>query len=236
MTNTTLLTGVNDVLKRMGVIKGNSGALTSLTDSQRQVVVDLTVQMWNEVTVDLYTTAQKEVPGGIGSSTITLATGTRAYAMASDVVRLRWPLQDTTNGRYISEYPGGYAELLHDQPIPAAFTGLPLAGAIRPTDNYIYLDTVPTSAENGKIYTYLYDKTVTLSLASDTFPFSNEVYALLISPVAELVKSDREKNMNGALYKLRMAQAAALVSEVEPRLQWIPDRQTYENHTDPLEE
>lgn len=232
----TLLNCVNDVLKRLGHIKGNSGELTSLTDSQRQVVIDLTVQSWNEAIIDLVDSVGDAVPKAVGSSTVTLATNTRDYAFATDFVKIRWPLQDTTNGRYIDEYPGGYEQLLRDQPIPGNIKGLPTMAAIRPTDGHLYVDATPQSTENGLVYTYLYDKVMILTLYTDTFPFSDEVYQMMIPAVAELVKWDREKELNSPLYKLRMAQAAGLVSENEVSHQWGPDRGSSMNSSDPLNE
>ena len=45
----TLLNAVNLTLKRVRIIQGDVGELTSLTDSGRQADVDIMVQAWNEV-------------------------------------------------------------------------------------------------------------------------------------------------------------------------------------------
>ena len=44
----TLLDGVNEVLKRVSLIQGDNAILTDLTDSSRQVYIDVAVQVWNE--------------------------------------------------------------------------------------------------------------------------------------------------------------------------------------------
>lgn len=230
----TLLNGVNDVLKRIGVIKGNSGELTSITDSARQTVIDLTVQSWNEALVDLVDSAGDAIPKAVGSGTLTLATSTRAYAPASDLVKIRWPFHDATNGRYISEYPGGYEQLYQDQPVPSTIAGIPTQAAIRLTDGYIYLDTTPTSAENGLVYTYLYDKSLLMTAYTSVFPFTDSVYQVMIPAVAELVKRDWESTFDAAVYKARMAQASSLASENEIQYQWTPERGNQES-SDPLE-
>jgi hypothetical protein len=230
----TLLNGVNDVLKRLNHIKGNSGELTSLTDSQRQVVIDLTIQAWNECIIDLYDSINEPLPNELSTTNITLATGTRDYSLPTDLVQIRWPLHDKTNGRYIDEYPGGYEMLSIDQAIPTNYTGPPSYGTIRPTDGHLYIDTVPTSAENGLVYELLYDKSLIMSSAASTFPFSDTAYQMLITPVTELVKRDLTKTFDDKFYKKRMAQAVKLIAKRQSRTQWSPDRSGNVS-TDPME-
>ena len=119
----TLLDGVNEVLKKVHIIQGDSGALTSLTDSGRQVYVDLAVQVWNEMIDDLYATSDMAYPQEIAQSTITLATSDRSYALAADVNQLRFPFKDETNRQYIHEYPGGYMRMISDQPAQLLIEG-----------------------------------------------------------------------------------------------------------------
>src|SRR3990167_4966403 len=169
MGNKTLLNGVNEVLKRAKLIQGDAGALTSLTDSARQLWVDTIIQCWNEVVGELYRETGTPVPTMIAEGTITLATNDRDYALAggagNDV--LYFPLVDETNGQYIYEYSGGWMKLRQDQAIPADYTGLPNYGAIDPTDGELYLDRIPTATENGLVYKYRYQKDGVLDSAAD---------------------------------------------------------------------
>src|SRR5690242_2414132 len=103
MANKTLLNSVNEILKRVSVIAGDSGALTSLTDSARQVDIDTAVQVVNEGIDELYSTTGESLPNQRASSTITLATGTRNYSLQSGLVRLHWPLIDRTHTQFIWE-------------------------------------------------------------------------------------------------------------------------------------
>lgn len=220
----TLLQGVNDVLKRLGYIKGNSGDLTSLTDSQRQVAIDLTIQSWNEIIIDLYDSCEIPFPNETTTTNITLATSDRDYSIPADLIYIRWPLINATYGYEIFEYPGGFDQMRRDQTIPANYTGRPQYAAIRPSDGLLYMDRIPTSVENGLVYVLTYDKSLLISSAASTFPFIDDVYQILIPCVTELVKRDVEKAWDEDIYNRRMGQAAAMLSKNLPRQSWTPQR------------
>lgn len=220
----TLLNGVNEVLKKAKLIQGDSGSLTSLTDSPRQVWVDTAVQCLNEIMEELYSITEVPMPKELAESTITLATNDRDYALASDMVTLHFPLLDETNGQYIREYDGGYLNLVADQPVPANYTGLPLYAAIRPTDGELYLDRIPSSSENGLIYKYRYDKDISLSTAAATFPFSDTVFRALIPAAAELFNYYHRKEFAEGVYKVSMGRAARLLTNKQPRTSWSPGK------------
>src|SRR5690606_17922535 len=101
--------------------------------------------------------------------TITLVANDREYALADGLVQLHWPLLDETNGQYITPYPGGFMQMKIDQPYPDNETGLPMFGAINPQNGELYLDKLPTANEAGRVYTYWYDKDISLSAAADEF-------------------------------------------------------------------
>lgn len=217
----TLLNAVNEILKRTSIIAGDANALTSLTDSARQVDIDQAVQVINELTDQLYTVSEIPYPNVQSSSTITLATGTRAYQLASDLVRLRWPLIDKTNTQFIFEYIGGYNKLLEFDP-EQDDTGLPYFAAIRPTDGYLHMDRAPTAAENGNIYTYQYDKDTVMSSASDTVPFSDIVFRAMVPAWVQLWKRERRGEFDGDLFKAAFGEAAGLLTQAAPKDSWLP--------------
>jgi len=204
----TLLQGVNEVLKKVSVIQGDTGALTTLSDSARQVFIDLAVQSWNEAVDQLYSISNQPKPQELAKGSITLATDDRDYAIASDIVQLHWPLLDETNGRQIHEYPGGYMAMIREQQFPSSYTGLPYLGAIDPVDGELYLNSIPTATENGLVYQYWYDKDLSLSLATDTFPFSGAVFRAMVPVVADLWKLEREHEFNGEWSKLNFGRAS----------------------------
>lgn len=229
----TLLNGVNDVLTRVHIVAGDA-TLSSLTDSSKQNAIDVTVQMWNEAIDELYSTARLPKPTQLGETTITLATSTRNYVLPTDLLRVRWPLLDETNGRYIVEYPDGYMQMISDQPFPANYTGVPFNATVRPTDGELYLDRSPTSKENGLVYKLRYDKELVLSLATDTFPFKDVVYRAMVPAVAQLFNGERKGKFDEAVFNASIGRASRYLIETQPRGVWAPYRISM-NITDPME-
>ena len=217
--STTLLTAVNDVLNRTGIISA-SGTVSSLTNSGKQVYIDLIVQIWNE-TID-YTCNQMGIPhiGETGSSTVTLVNGTREYTLPSDLVQIRWPLVDTTNGHYIWEWPGGYERMRIDQFIPADWTGLPYAAAINPTTGDLRMDRTPTSAEDGFAYDVLYDKDLVMSASTDTVPFSDACYRALMPVVTEVFERRNRNDFDEKEWRENMARALSFANKAVRRTHW----------------
>ena len=150
-------------------------------------------------------------------------TGDRDYALPSNLIQIRWPLIDETNGQYISEYPGGYDQIVIDQIFPDNYHGLPHLGAIRTTDGQLYVDFIPQSAENGRVYTLRYDKDLSLSTATDTFPFDDVVFRALVPAVAEMWKRDkRAQEYSPRAYNKYMAQAVRYLSKEQEDDTWLP--------------
>lgn len=218
----TLLNGVNEVLKRNGLIQGDSGLLTTLSDSPRQVYIDLAVQLWNEVVEHLYTRSSKSMPKEMAESSITLVTGTRAYALAADLIELRWPLHNRVEGEYIFEWEAGYHNLEKGQPQPAEWTGLATFAAINPTDGTLYLERIPTATENGREYFYNYDKDLSLSLAADTFPFDDSVFRALVPVVSEFWERKEERDFDSEVARFSFGRASRLLSRQPLRTSWLP--------------
>lgn len=218
----TLLNGVNEVLKRVKIIK-EGALLSALTDSARQPAIDLAVQAWNEAVDDLYLKSNVPLPRVMDSGTITLAENQREYTLKSNVVRLYFPFHDETNGDYIGEYEGGIMRMRVEQPQPANFTGQPHFLAIDPeNDNRIRLDRIPTSAEAGRVYQYWYDRDVSLSVATDQFPFSNTVFRAMVPVVAQLWERDRRSEFDEDQYRANLGNAARALFRQPPRSSWSP--------------
>lgn len=218
----TLLDGVNEVLKRVDLIQGDSGLLTTLSDSPRQTYIDLAVQVWNEAVEQLYTSSGKSMPKEMAEDSITLVTGTRSYALAADLIDLRWPLHNRVEGEYIREWEAGYHSLEKSQPQPDEWTGLAYTAAISPIDGTLYLERIPTAAENGRVYFYNYDKDVSLSLAADTFPFDDAVFRAMVPAVAELWQFQKNRDTDAALFKPNFGRAARLLTKQPMRDSWLP--------------
>jgi hypothetical protein len=217
----TLLNAVNEILKRVGNVHGDSGELTSLTSSARQRPIDIAVQVVNEGIDELYTACRLPLPLSQAESTITLVASDRDYSLASDLVQMRWPLIDKTNAQYIYPYPGGYNGILVNDP-EQDDTGLPYYAAISPVDGTLYLDRLPTSAEAGRIYTYQYDKDLVLSDKADTVPFSDTVFRAMVPAWAQLWRRDQQKDFDAAIFRMSVGRAASALSKVLPRDDYNP--------------
>lgn len=226
----TLLNGVNEVLKRVQAI---SSDLTTLTSGGKQIPVNIAIQMWNETNDALYDLAKRPFPQELAESSITLVTSDRDYSLASGMNKMRWPLIDQTNGTYITEYPGGYTSLFEDQPIPANYTGLPQNAAIRETDGLLYLDRIPTSNENGRVYAYQYDKDLELTVAADTFPFKAVVFRALVPAVAQRWKYQFQNKFDEKIYNGALATAVSYLTQTQKNESWLPQRAAPVNQTDP---
>lgn len=217
----TLLNSINEILKRVGQIHGDSEALTSLTSTARQRSIDVSIQVINEGIDELYTASHLSLPLVQAEGTVTLVTSDRDYTLATDLVRLRWPFIDKTNTQYIYEKAGGYNAILREDP-EQDDTGLPHYGAISPVDGTLYLDRIPTSEENGRVYTYQYDKDLVLDEATDTVPFSDFVFRAMVPAWVQLYRRDMQSEFDEALFVMNIGRASRLLTRTTARTHYNP--------------
>lgn len=220
----TLLDGVNSLFKRVQLIAGESGNLTSLTDSARQEDIDVAVMAWNEVIEDLFSRSNIAMPIEVAEQTITLVTGQREYALPDNLVQIRWPLMQQTDGFYIHQYEGGWEQMRRDQITPSSYTGRPFLGSINPTTGNLYLDRAPTAAENGDVYSLIYDKDVSLENAGDTMPFADIVYRSLVMAATEVWKFYRRNQFSDGAYDRSLAKAGRYLGKNQAKATYLPRR------------
>lgn len=220
----TLLNGVNDVLKRLDLLDADSGVLTTLTDSARQNWIDTIIQLWNEGLDELYSRHGSPKPKSMTEGTITLVTGTRAYTLATDmaVFLRRLHLYDSTNNHYITFLEDSGFEQIQLSDPEEDDTGLPSFAFIDPEDNKILMNRTPTAAENGRVYRYFYQKDLELTLAADTFPFTDTVYRAMIPAVAQLWRRDNVTDFDPGIFAASIARAAFYLSQAPLRRSWSP--------------
>jgi len=216
----SLLDAVNNTLKRVKIISGVNGDLSSLTDSARQTQIDTVVQVINESIHELYSLSEIPLPNQSATSNITLVTDTREYALPSDLEQIRFPLMDTTHGRYILEYDGGYEQMRIDQPIPDNFKGTPLYACINPTNDMLRLNVTPQAPENGLVYEMLYDKRHSLSAAADTFPFSDTVVDALVPAWGQMWSREQRNSFDKDLFAYHFGRAVRYLNETPMRRKW----------------
>lgn len=197
--------------------------------------IDNQIQIWNEVLQELY--AKAAFTGEVKEGTITLATGVREYAIATDFEQFTGDVSDnkafinSTVPHVLYEYPGGYEKMYADQPNPAIFTGRPAFYAINKTNGKIRVDSTPTSSENGEIYTYLYDKRISLSSIGDVFPVSDTVVDAMIPVIVEVFRQDKDARARTPIYALTsFGRALSLASQNKARRKY---GYAYSNPIDP---
>lgn len=223
----TLLNSVNRILEGVRLVNSQN-QLTSLTDSARQVFIDQAITTINSAMIDAYAASPAALPTESEADSITLVTDDRSYALASDLVQMRWPLRDETNGTYIREM--NYFDLVNSQVQPAGYTGTPSFGAMSPIDGEIYLDRIPTAAENGNVFAYEYDKAIVVALAADTFPFRDSAWESFMEAVKELWKRDNNLQFDPELYTQRMGNFCALISQKQFTTSYRPARGSWRHH------
>lgn len=216
-----LLDAVNETLKRVNVIAGNAGLLTSLTNSPLQHNIDIAVQVINEGQDELYTTVNRELPNQGGESTITLATGTREYSLQSNLITLLWPMIDRTNTQYLYEWEGTYEDFLLIDP-QQLYTGLPIWGMISPITGMLRIDRAPDAPSNGRVYTYEYKKNMVLVNATDPFTFSDETFRSMVPAWAQLYKREMRNEFDQALYTQAIGRASRTVTQDGGKIHYDP--------------
>lgn len=216
----TLLDATNLLLKRVKIIAGASGALTSLTDSPRQTMVDTAVQVINESIHELYSETERPLPLESETANITLTNGNREYPLPADLEKIRYPLLDTTHGQYVYEYDGGYEQMRKDQPQPGNYTGLPYFATINPATGMLRFERAATSVEAGRIYELFYDKRLSLALAADTFPFSDTVVDSLVPCWAEDWNRSQKRSFDEKKRNTAFAQACRYLTQKPLRRSW----------------
>lgn len=215
-----LLDAVNATLKRVKIISGVNGQLTSLTDSPRQTYIDTVVQVINESIHELYSTSELPLPIESETANITLVQGQREYTLPADLEAIRFPLLDTAHGQYVYEYPGGYEQMRREQPQPGNWTGIPYFATINPTNGLLRFERSADSGAAGRIYELVYDKRINLVNATDTFPFSDTVVDSLIPAWGELWKREQRNSFDQVLFDKHFGRASRYLSRIPMRSHW----------------
>lgn len=218
MAATTFLEAVNATLKLVGIIQGDSGALTTFTDTARQTDIDVMLQAWNDTLDELFKIGN--YPGEQEENNITLSSGVGEYTLATDYTKIIGNPINSANRRIIYPSPWTFEQLRHRQPDPSIFTGRPLYWLINPTNNKMRFDKQATSEEDGDVYTYINEIRSNLSATGDTFPVSDEAVDRLKSAVAQVWSSTQKSQFNEGVYQASMSRAADVLARIKRRTKY----------------
>lgn len=171
----TFLSAVNRMLQLNGIIRGDTDPLTSFSDTNHastSAIAQLAVQ--TEITE---LSSKGELPFQHKTNgSITLATSTRTYSLASDFIQLwaTYPFfYDSTNQYQIPQYPGGEEQLRIVIPTYRTDPGYPLYFYFElGTSQQVSFYPVPDASRNGLVLAYDYSAAVNVSASSDNIPLA----------------------------------------------------------------
>ncbi len=232
------LDAINASIKRVRVIQGDAGNLATstvtstatgliatdaFTDSGRQVQIDLMIQVWQEAVHELYSVGM--LPKEVKNYSFNLIAGNRIYTVAADFDRFAGKLQvirGATERHIMTEYPGGYEQLLADQAVASDWIGKPHHWTINPITGALYLDLDPAADDAGKTFQYLYEKRIglTATMATETLPFSDTVADALVPVAAEGWNRIMKKEFDSNLFRTSAARAAKVVTGKQRRIRY----------------
>lgn len=170
------LTGLNRLLRTVQIISGDDDDITTFDDTQHAADIELAQIAIQDELSDLV--ANKFIDYEKATATISLVTSTRTYALETDFVRFygRKPsFYDATQNVRHYEYIGG-EDCLRDTDYQYKTTeGAPWAWYWdSTTSKKVAFYSVPDSVYNGRSLSYDYEKSVAVTLATDTLPFHND--------------------------------------------------------------
>lgn len=223
----SLITLVNDVLRNAGFITGESGELTSLTDTARQVEIDIAKKVINTCISEVYSLANTPLPIEMAVSNITLVEGQREYDLPSNLVQIRYPIIFEEDQHTVPEYCGGFDKMRKDQLDPSNYTGRPQHACINPTTGLLRFDYIPTSEDVGDEYRLYYDKEMLLDVADDEIAFSDTASNHLVEVATVDWKFKRRPTVESTLIvqnkqhrNKHMALAVKYISQTQTKTSW----------------
>lgn len=171
--STTFLDCVNRIIQLNGLIRGDTDLLVSFADTNHAATSSIAqIAVQNEIT-ELSSRGQLPYQHVI-SSTITLATGVRTYALPANFVQL-WGdppfFYDATQNVQIFQYPGGEDQLRNEILTYRTDSGQPYYFYFElATTQEVSFYLVPDSSVNGRVYSYDYSASVNVSNSTDPIP------------------------------------------------------------------
>lgn len=181
----TFLEAINRILRSSAIIRGDTDTIATFNDVAHNASLNVGILAVQNELVRLI--ADKLIPKERNTTgSITLATNTRVYDLASGFTRFYGTphFYNAAQNRQIYEYLGGLQRLQTEIYNFAVQYGQPNWWYWEPSDQalkQIGLFQVPSSSENGQAWTYDYEASVMVEASSDNLPFHNseECYAFV---------------------------------------------------------
>lgn len=177
------IAGVNRLFRINAIIKGDDDNITTFSDTQHASDIELAkIAIQDELSEII---SDRLLPYEKTSSTITLTTGTRAYALETNFVRFygtKPSFYYSANNYRIYEYAFGEDRLRDMDYSYATATSSPVYWYWNSTTTkQVAFYPIPDSSWNNVSLSYDYEKSVMVSDSTDTLPFHNneEAYAFV---------------------------------------------------------
>ena len=169
----TFVDAVNRVMRINHIIKGDDDNITSFGDTQHAADIEIAQLAIQAELSDLV--SAKLLGYEYATDSVSLVTGTRTYALASDFIRFygeNASFYDATDNSRIYELKGGLDKLRDADYLYASNQGTPQWWYWEPGSTHkIGFYNVPSSQYNGRSLSYEYEKSVMVENTSDTMPF-----------------------------------------------------------------
>ncbi len=172
----TLIQAIARIMRIEGIIRGDTDAPTTLSDLQHGATINLgAIAIQDElieIASDVMLPYEKTTTGSIAT-----VAGTRSYSLAADFVRFVGTpmLYCSADNFEMFEFPGGEERLKLEVPNYRTAQADPFAFYFEyGTTKKISFYQVPQSV---KTYVYDYEKDISVTNATDTLPFHNEIEA-----------------------------------------------------------
>lgn len=168
----TFLEAINRIFALNAIIRGDTDPITSFSDVQHNASMRLAILATQDELIDLV--SDRLIGNERTSATLATVSGTRTYQLPTNFVSFYGEphFYDSANNKQIYEYRGGLDQLQTDVFNYATQTGGPNWWYWEPTTS----KTVGFFQVPDGVYTltYDYERSVLVSVASDTMPFHND--------------------------------------------------------------
>ena len=173
----TFLQAVNRVLVTGGVIRADTGLITSFSGLQHGATVNMAIVAIQSCLIDLST--YYDLPYERKSATITAIGGTMNYLLAADFMNF-WNepafLYDAVQNNHIFEYEGGEKKLSQDIFNYTQQSGYPNAWFyVDGTTKQLGFWPVPDANTSGRVFQYDYEADCIPLIETDVMPFIRNI-------------------------------------------------------------